>query len=96
MVYANVGYKIGDRYLGPYPLSQMLGISVRQVFVAPKGTPADPLILDDAKILAARVITNDRFRDWTDSYPQIKETGFLVHGQMRDDVVELEGEASAA
>ena len=93
---ANVGYKIGDRYLGPYPLSQMLGISVRQVFVAPKGTPADPLILDDAKILAARVITNDRFRDWTDSYPQIKETGFLVHGQMRDDVVELEGEASAA
>ena len=93
---ANVGYKIGDRYLGPYPLSRMLGISVRQVFVAPKGTPADPLLLDDAKTLAARVITNDRFRDWTDSHPQIKETGFLVRGQMRDDVVELESDASAA
>jgi hypothetical protein len=93
---ANVGYKIGDQYLGPYPLSRMLGISVRQVFVAPKGTPADPLLLDDAKTLAARVITNDRFRDWTDSHPQIKVPGFLVRGQMRDDVVELESEALAA
>lgn len=92
---ANVGYKIGDRYLGPYPLSKMLGISARQVFVAPKGTPADPLLLEGAKSLEARVITNDRFRDWADSHPQIKEAGFLVRGEMRNGEVELEGQVSA-
>ena len=63
--------------------------------VVPKGTPADPLLLDGAKTLAARVITNDRFRDWTDSHPQIKEAGFLVRGEVREGVVELESDVSA-
>jgi hypothetical protein len=93
---ANVGYKIGDHYLGPYPLSRMLGVSVRQVFVAPKGTPADPLLLNAAKALSARVITNDRFRDWVDSHPQIKEAGFLVQGTVQGNAVTLESDALVA
>lgn len=87
---ANVGYKIHDRYMGPYPLSRYLNIPSKQIFVAPKGTPADPLLLDHANRLGAKVVTNDRFRDWADAHPKVTESGFLVSGQVRGDVVALE------
>lgn len=86
---ANVGYKIGSRYLGPDPLAKMLGISAQQIFVAPKGSPADPFLLDCAKALKAKVVTNDQFRDWTESHPQMKEPGFLVTGHIRNDTLHL-------
>lgn len=87
---ANVGYLIGDRYLGPGPLAKRLGLPVRQVLVAGKGTPADPLLLKDAERLGARVVTNDRYRDWEDSFPRIREEGFLVRGYIRGDEIGLE------
>ena len=34
------------------------------VMVAPKGQPADPHILFVARDLGARIVSNDRFRDW--------------------------------
>ena len=86
---ANVGYKIGDRYLGPQPLAKKLGIPAEQILVAPKGTPADPLLLDCAVKLQAKVVTNDRFRDWTETHPQTKVPGFLVTGNVHDDEVVL-------
>lgn len=86
---ANVGYKIGDRYLGPHPLAKLLDISAQQVLVAPKGLPADPLLLDCAIKLQTKVVTNDRFRDWAESYPQAKEPGFLVTGNICDGGVAL-------
>lgn len=87
---ANVGYKIGDRYLGPRPLAKLLGVPAQQILVAPKGTPADPLLLDCATKLQAKVVTNDQFRDWAESHPQTKETGFLVTGDVRGDDVILD------
>ena len=87
---ANAGYLIADRYLGPGHLARILDLPRRQVLVAPKGTPADPLLLHGAKELGARVVTNDRFRDWVDEYPQIREKGFLVRGRMGEDDFELE------
>lgn len=87
---ANAGYLIGDRYLGPAPLARLIGLAAHQVFVAPKGTPADPLLLQDAVKLKVRVVTNDRFRDWVDDFPQIREEGFLVRGRMQKDAFELE------
>ncbi len=86
---ANVGYLITDKWLGPRALSGALGLPVRQVFVAPKGTPADPLLLEGARRLGARVVTNDRFRDWRDSHPWLAEPGFLVQGQVQDGAVRL-------
>jgi hypothetical protein len=86
---ANVGYRIGDRYMGPERLARALGLPARQVLVAPKGTPADPLLLEGAVVLNARVVTNDRFRDWTQDHPRIREPGFLVPGQVRDGAVTL-------
>ena len=87
---ANAGYLIADRYMGPEHLARILDLPRRQVFVAPKGTPADPLLLSRAVKLGARVVTNDRFRDWADDFPQISEKGFLVRGRMGMDDFELE------
>lgn len=87
---ANVGYLIGDTYLGPGRLAGRLGLPARQVFVAPKGTPADPLLLDGAKALDAQVVTNDRFRDWTGSHPQLAAPGLLIRGRIDNGQARLE------
>jgi hypothetical protein len=86
---ANAGYLTLGRYLGPEILSGQIGVSSRQVFVAEKGMPADPLILRDTTRLGARVVTNDRYRDWVQRFPKIEEPGFLVRGRMREGRVTL-------
>lgn len=86
---ANAGYLTQKRYLGPAHLARQLGVSKAQVFVAPRGTPADPLILKRAKSMKARVVTNDRFRDWEDTYPFLRARGFLVEGQIANGAVRL-------
>ncbi len=86
---ANVGYLVGNRYMGPAPLARALGLPARQVFVAPKGTPADPLLLMHAARNGARVVTNDRYRDWAAAHPKVREPGFLVSGSMRDGTLRL-------
>lgn len=87
---ANVGYLIGDRYVGPSALADRLELPRRRVFVAPKGTPADPLLIKNAKALKASVITNDRFRDWEESFPFIRQNGFLIRGYITEDQILLE------
>lgn len=81
---ANAGYLVAGRYFGPGALARQLGIPAAQVFVAPKGTPADPLILEGAQALSARVVTNDRYRDWADTFPALGLPEVLVRGQIRD------------
>ena len=46
----------------------------------PKGSPADQHILTAARDLGARVVSNDRFRDWSDAFPEVREPGRLVRG----------------
>lgn len=77
---ANVGYKIGDRYLGDQVLAKSLGLPRNRVMVVPRGTPADPMILTASRDLRAQIVTNDRFRDWVEEYPEISEAGYLVRG----------------
>ena len=89
---ANVGYLIGDKWMGPGPLSERLGMSREHVFVAEKGTPADPLLLERAERLGARVVTNDKYRDWVERFPRVQEEGFLVRGFISRDEVGLEWE----
>ena len=86
---ANVGYLTQGAYLRPEQLSRMLGLAKGQVLVAPKGTPADPLLLEEAVRMGVRVLTNDRFRDWAETHPAVKVPGFLVGGQMSRGVVTL-------
>jgi hypothetical protein len=86
---ANAGYLTAGRYLGPQLLSGQIGVPARQVFVAEKGVPADPMILHEATSLGARVVTNDRYRDWAERFPKVQEPGFLVRGRIRDGAVSL-------
>ena len=95
---ANVGYKIGDRYQDDANMARKLGLPVARVLVVPKGTQADPFLLKTARELGARVVTNDRFRDWAEAHPEVRQPGFLIRGGYRDgrlwlDEVALEAEA---
>lgn len=86
---ANVGYLTHGAYLRPEQLSRMLGLARGQVLVAPKGTPADPLLIEEAVRIGARVVTNDRFRDWAEAHPAVTEPGFLVGGTVTGGVVRM-------
>ena len=77
---ANAGYKLSDRYLHDYALGRMLGLPADRVLVVQKGTPADPTILAAARQMSARVVTNDRFRDWAEAHPEVEREGHLVRG----------------
>lgn len=87
---ANVGYKVSDKYLGPVPLARQMGLPSRQIFVAPKGTPADPLLLERAQKLGARIVTNDKFRDWAEAFPCINSPGMLRQGRIQGGQLSLD------
>jgi hypothetical protein len=59
--------------------------------VVPKGQQADPFLLERARDLNARIVTNDRYRDWTDHYPEVAQPEKLIMGEMRDGRVWLKG-----
>lgn len=84
---ANAGYKIGNRYRDDGAFARLLGLPEDRVLVVPKGTPADAYILAAARDLQARVVTNDRYRDWAETYPEVAEPGFLIRGGVRDGAV---------
>lgn len=77
---ANAGYKIGDRYQHDGALGKMLGLPADRVMVVAKGTPADPALLTAARDIGARIVSNDRFRDWAGAHPEVTEPGHLVRG----------------
>lgn len=86
---ANAGHIVAGRYMRPEKLSKALGLRHGQVLVAPKGTPADPLILEEAARLGVRVVTNDRFRDWAEHHPMVQDPDRFVRGRVRDGVARL-------
>jgi hypothetical protein len=88
---ANVGWKLFGRYLGEQELSQILDLPADQVLVVPKGNPADPWLLTTARDFSARIVTNDRFRDWAEAHPEVDRPGFLVRGSLSGSGVWLEG-----
>ncbi|MCV2887932.1 NYN domain-containing protein [Ruegeria aquimaris] len=77
---ANVGYQVGSRYMGPRDLSRALRYPAACIKVAPKGRPADPLLLAQAEKLGARIVTNDRYRDWAETYPQVRDPDLFLRG----------------
>ena len=87
---ANAGYLISDRYLDDRAFARRLNLPARQVLVVHKGTPADPLILEAARKVGARIVTNDRYRDWVEDHPELRNPGQLIHGRYRGDVLSLD------
>ena len=92
---ANAGWKLEGRYLHDGDFARLLGLEKRQVLVVPKGTQADPYLLETAAEFGARIVTNDRFRDWAEEHPQVREPGFLIWGDMKDGKVQLQRTDSA-
>lgn len=88
---ANAGWKLFGRYLGERELAQLLDLPQDQVLVVPKGSPADPWLLTTAREFGARIVTNDRYRDWAADHPEVAEPGFLIHGGLTEGRVWLEG-----
>lgn len=88
---ANAGWKLQGRYLHDAALAGLLGLEPRQVLVVPKGNQADPFLLETARDFGARIVTNDRFRDWADRHPEVLQPDFLIRGGMRDGQVWLTG-----
>lgn len=87
---ANVGYKIGNRYQDDAELARRLRLPDNRVLVVPRGTIADTAILTAARKIKAKVVTNDRYRDWAQDFPEVGEPGFLIRGGVREGRVELE------
>ncbi|WP_223428951.1 NYN domain-containing protein [Tateyamaria pelophila] len=81
---ANAGYLVSNKYRHDAYFAKKLGLPEERVMVVPKGTPADPFILTAARDYKARIVTNDRFRDWAADYPEVLTAGFLVRMKNRD------------
>ena len=80
---ANAGYLVSGVYVHDAGFGRALGVPEDRVMVVPKGTPADPAILTAARDFGARIISNDRFRDWSGDFPEINEPGLLIRGGYR-------------
>ena len=87
---ANAGHKLLGKYTHDQAFSKLLGLPHNRVLVVPKGTPADPVILASARELGARVVSNDRFRDWAEMHPEVTEPGHVIAGGFRDGQVWLD------
>ncbi|MFN5996627.1 MAG: NYN domain-containing protein [Paracoccaceae bacterium] len=88
---ANIGYKLTGAFMGERDLSRILSLPRDQILVVPKGKQADPFLLETARNLNARIVTNDRYRDWIDRYPDVARPDMLVTGEMRGGRVSLRG-----
>lgn len=86
---ANAGHVVAGQYMRPERLAKTLGLQQGQVLVAPKGMPADPLLLEEAARLGVRIVTNDRFRDWAEDHPMVRDPDRFVRGRVRDGVALL-------
>ena len=80
---ANAGHILVGKYLHHGAMGRLLGLPEDKVMVVHKGTPADATILAAAKDLGARIVTNDRYRDWSDAHPEVRTPGHLIRGGYR-------------
>jgi hypothetical protein len=86
---ANVGYKVSGQHMDEAELAGLLGVKPAQVHISPSGSPADPLLLDYATRNGLRVVSNDRFRDWSVKFRRVGTKGFLIHGRYAEGRVDM-------
>lgn len=80
---ANAGHLLYGKYWHGPDFAAALNLPDSHVRVVDKGEPADPLILQTARDLRARIVTNDRYRDWLKTYPEAAKRGHLIRGGYR-------------
>ena len=67
------------RHMNPVELEAIA--SLAEVIIAPRGTPADPMLLADSAGGRIQIVSNDRFRAWRDHYPCLRNST-LVTGRI--------------
>ncbi len=87
---ANAGYLLKGRHANDRSFAAMLNLPENQIKVSPRGTPADPILMDAARKLKAPIVTNDRYRDWQDSHPELHSPGHLIKGGFRNGALWLD------
>lgn len=93
---ANAGHLLTGRYQHHGAMGKLLGLPEDRVMVVGKGTPADPTILAAARDAGARVVTNDRYKDWAGDFPEVHTPGHLIRGGYRDGKLWLDLEMADA
>ena len=88
---ANVGYKLRGKYLDDAPMARLIGLPVKQVLVVEKGVVADELILQVATERGLKIVSNDRFRDWSVTYPIVRKKGQILRGTANGGGVRWQG-----
>lgn len=86
---ASVGYRLEDRYLNEVDMGAITGLPPTRKLVVHKGVVADEVILDFATAHNLRIVTNDKYRDWTTQFPLVKTKGRLVKGTWKQGNVML-------
>ena len=86
---ASAGHVLFGRYLDDRHFAERLGIAEKHCLVVPKGTIADEYILKSARKLGARIVTNDRYRDWAKDFPEVTKPGHLIKGRIEKDKIRL-------
>ncbi|MEN8891861.1 NYN domain-containing protein [Planktotalea arctica] len=81
---ASAGHQLQGRYGHDGTFRQLLGLPLDRIMVVPTGTVADQYILKAARDFRAKIVTNDRYRDWADDFPEVNERDFLITGWYRD------------
>ncbi|SHL10131.1 Zc3h12a-like Ribonuclease NYN domain-containing protein [Roseovarius marisflavi] len=87
---ANAGYLLAGKYQHDYAMANHLGLTEECVMVVPKGTVADTFLLTAARDFNAPIVTDDRYRDWKDDFPEIAQPGRLIRGGYRNGVLWFE------
>lgn len=87
---ANAGHLLAGKYQHDDKLARRLSLPEENVLVVNKGEPADPRILSMARDMGAIVVTDDRYRDWAEEFPEIRTPGHLVRGGYRDGTLWLD------
>ncbi|WP_300549549.1 hypothetical protein [Roseovarius sp.] len=87
---ANAGYLLAGKYQHDYAMANHLGLTEECVMVVPKGTVADTFLLTAARDFNAPIVTDDRYRDWKEDFPEIAQPGRLIRGGYREEALWLE------
>ncbi len=69
---ANAGYKLEGRYMKSWDMAPLIGLPADRILVVDRGVVADEVLLHEAQSRGLQIVTNDRFRDWTDQHPWVK------------------------
>ncbi|MDP4893475.1 hypothetical protein [Cypionkella sp.] len=77
---ANAGHLVTGKFQDEASFAALLDLPQDRVRVVDKSTPADPVVLETARKYGVQVVSNDRFRDWADRFPEVNDPKHIRRG----------------